>query len=98
VIVDLFSKEDCHLCEEAKGVLEKVRQEIPFTLRETKITPGDHYYEQYKEMVPVVHVNNQFAFKYRISESALRVRLTQIAGSRKYSDGHSAEDEKADPG
>jgi hypothetical protein len=32
ILVELFSKEDCHLCEEALEVLKKVQREIPFML------------------------------------------------------------------
>ncbi len=77
IIVDLYSKDDCHLCEDAKAVLEKVQREIPFTLRETKIIPGDQYYEEYKETVPVVHINMIPTFKYRVNEGMLKFRLIQ---------------------
>ena len=77
IIVDLYSRDDCPLCDDAKGVLETVQKEIPFTLRETKIIPGDQYFEEYKEMVPVVHINKVFAFKYRVNEGMLKFRLIQ---------------------
>ncbi|MFN0158145.1 MAG: glutaredoxin family protein [Bacteroidota bacterium] len=77
IIVDLYSKDDCHLCEDARAVLESVQKEIPFTLRETKIIPGDEYFEEYKEMVPVVHINKMFAFKYRVNEGMFKFRLIQ---------------------
>lgn len=80
-LVELYSKDDCSLCDEARAVLEHVRKEIPFTLREFKLMPGDHFYEDYKEMVPVVHINKIPAFKYRVSENMLRVRLQQVKES-----------------
>lgn len=81
-IVELYSKEDCHLCEEAKKVLERVREEIPFALREVKLSPGDEYFEEYKELVPVVHINRRFAFKYRVSEHQLKIKLRQETEER----------------
>jgi hypothetical protein len=80
-LVELYSKEDCHLCEEAKTVLEKVQKQIPFLLREFKLTPGDQYFEEYKEMFPVVHIDKELAFKHRVSENMLKIRLQQAANT-----------------
>jgi glutaredoxin len=80
-LIELYSKDECHLCDEAKIVLEKVQQKIPFTLREIKLSPGEDYYEDYKEMIPVVHINKAFVFKYRINESLLTFRLLQLSNS-----------------
>jgi glutaredoxin len=83
ILVELFSKKECHLCEEAKGVIEKVRQEIPFSLREIELHAGDPYYEEYKEMVPVVHINRVQAFKFRVNENMLRVILRRAAAEER---------------
>ena len=77
ILVELYSGQDCHLCEEAKAVLLKVQKEIPFTLKEIKLVPGDEYYEEYKELIPVVHINKVLAFKYRVTETMLKIRLRQ---------------------
>ena len=84
ILVELFSKSECHLCEEAKAVLEKVRRETPFTLVERKLFPGDEYYEEYREMVPVVHINRVQTFRYRVNENTLRVKLRQLSVGRTY--------------
>ena len=87
ILVELFSKNDCHLCEEAKAVLEKVRREVPFTLKEIKLAEGDQQYDDYKELVPVVHVNKVFTFKYRVNENMLRIKLQQLtAAERRHDD------------
>ncbi len=78
ILVELYSKDDCHLCDEAKAVLEKVRNEIPFVLREYKLMPGDTNWEEYKELFPVVHVEKKPAFKYRVNEQMLKIRLNQV--------------------
>ncbi len=78
ILVELYSKDDCHLCDEAKVVLEKVQKEILFTLREYKLTPGDTNWEEYKELFPVVHVEKKLAFKYRVNEQMLKIRLHQV--------------------
>jgi hypothetical protein len=42
--------------------------------------PGDPYFEEYKEMLPVVHINKVQVFKYRVSENMLKIKLQQLAG------------------
>jgi Glutaredoxin-like domain (DUF836) len=69
--VTLISKDDCHLCDVAKSVLLKAQKKIAFDLKEKKITPGKPEFEMYHERVPVVLINEVFAFQYRVSELQL---------------------------
>jgi len=80
ILVELFSKDDCQLCDEARTVIERVQQIIPFKLREFKLMPGDPYYEEYKEILPVVHIDKVQAFKHRVSENLLKIKLQQLSG------------------
>jgi glutaredoxin len=85
-IIELYSKESCHLCDEARSVLESVQRDNPFTLREIKVVQGDEFYEEYKELVPVVHINKVFAFKYRVTEHMLRIKLQHLSTERQIAD------------
>lgn len=67
-LVELYSKDDCHLCDVAKEILLKVQKRQPFRLVEIKIQPGTDEYEQFKERIPVIFVNGKFAFQYHINE------------------------------
>lgn len=78
-VVEIYSKADCCLCEEAKAVLERVRRQIPFDLREVDITGDPALYERFREEIPVVFVNGRKAFKYRVDERLLRQRLQALA-------------------
>ena len=78
ILVELFSKDDCHLCDEALDVLQKVNKEIPFSLRVLTLIPGEAYFEEYKEDFPAIHINKRFAFKHRLNENMLKIRLQQI--------------------
>ena len=78
ILVELFSKEDCHLCHEAMAILRTVQGEIPFTLEERKITPGDPFYEKLKEKVPVVFINKEEVSHYRVDERKLRRKLLEL--------------------
>lgn len=82
ILVELYSKADCRLCEEAKSVLERVRRDIPFTLHEVKLAPGEEYYEEYKDEVPVIHIDKRFAFQHRVNEHLFRLELSKLMGHR----------------
>ena len=73
--VEIYSKSDCHLCDEAKSVLLKVQKEIPFDFIEVDITRNRKLFTEYKEQIPVVFINNRKAFKYHVDERELRNRL-----------------------
>ena len=69
--VTLISKDDCHLCDIAKSVILKAQKKIAFDLKEKKIIPGDPEFETYHERVPVVLIDEEFAFHYKFSELQL---------------------------
>lgn len=73
--VELFTKDDCSLCVDAKAVLEAARAEVPFELVEIDITEHPEHYERYKWDIPVIHVNGHKAFKHRVDLATLKARL-----------------------
>ena len=74
--VEIYSKPGCHLCEEAKAVLERVRRSLPFDLREINIEESPAHHERFKEEIPVIFINGKKAFKFRVDEKALRRYLS----------------------
>ncbi|MCH8020040.1 glutaredoxin family protein [candidate division KSB1 bacterium] len=77
--VEIYSKSDCHLCDEAKSVLSKVQQEIPFDFFEVDITSNRELFTEYKEQIPVVFICGKKAFKFRVNEKELRKRLLAVS-------------------
>jgi glutaredoxin len=71
ILVELFSREDCHLCEDVLAVLRWVQREIPFALEERKLVAGDPFYESFNKKVPVVFINHEEAFHFGIDERVL---------------------------
>jgi Glutaredoxin-like domain (DUF836) len=69
--VTFISKDDCHLCDAAKSEILKARKKIGFILNERKITPGSAEFDEYHERVPVVLIDEEFAFQYKVSELQL---------------------------
>ncbi len=82
ILVELFTTEGCTPCEGARELLERIRHSFPLTVREIRLHAGDALYEEYREIVPVVHINRVPEFRRRLPEGMLRIRLQQIAGGR----------------
>jgi glutaredoxin len=76
--VDVYTKRECCLCDEAKATLLRVQRDLPFALHEIDIESTPALYERYKERIPLVAVNGHIAFKFRVDETALRRRLTRV--------------------
>jgi len=75
LVVELFGKPDCHLCEDAKCLLRTLQTMYEFTLREINIAEHAALYIQYGEEIPVVFINGRKAFKYRIDSKQFLRRL-----------------------
>jgi glutaredoxin len=78
ILVELYSKEDCHLCETAKATLLRLRRQAPFELREIKIQEGDPFFDQMSGRVPVIHIGGAYAFHFRVREEEFLARLKAL--------------------
>ncbi len=72
VEVVLYGKPECHLCDDARVVLERVRGELGFVLTERDITTDDALHRAYLERIPVVEVDGAEAFELFVDEAELR--------------------------
>jgi glutaredoxin len=70
--VQLYTKKECHLCVVARGIILRVLEEISFEFQEIDIESRDDLYERFKEEIPVVFVNGERVFTYRVKEEKLR--------------------------
>jgi glutaredoxin len=77
-VVVLYGKPDCHLCDDARHVLERLRGEIPFDLQERDITTDDDLHRAYLERIPVVTIDGDEAFELFVDEPELRWRLGRV--------------------
>lgn len=75
VTVEIYSKADCCLCDDAKAVLDKVRADIPFDLQEIDIESDPELLRRYGAQIPVVFIGGFKAFKFRVDEAELRRKL-----------------------
>ncbi|UFT98473.1 glutaredoxin family protein [Radiobacillus kanasensis] len=49
-----YTKRECHLCEEAKLLLELFQDDLNITIREIDIYEDDEILEKYQLMIPVL--------------------------------------------
>jgi glutaredoxin len=73
----LYGKPDCHLCDEARAVLERVRTQQPFELIERDITQDEALERAYFERIPVIAIDGEDAFELFVDERRLLDRLAR---------------------
>jgi glutaredoxin len=71
----LYGRPGCHLCDDARVVLERVRTELPFTLVERDVEQDDALLRAYLERIPVVALDGEELFELFVDEGELRRRL-----------------------
>jgi glutaredoxin len=67
----LYTRPECHLCEDARAVLERVGH--PF--EEVDIETDDHLLKRYLERIPVVSLDGEELYDFFVDESDLRARV-----------------------
>jgi glutaredoxin len=69
--VRVYSKRECHLCDVAKEVLARVARKYPLQIEDIDIekNPADLLAYQYE--IPVVFLEDQKLFKFRVDETKL---------------------------
>lgn len=74
--VTLYSRPGCHLCDDARAVLERVRADTPFSLEERDIEADDELLRAYLERIPVVAVDGAEIAELFLDERTLRATLS----------------------
>jgi glutaredoxin len=78
VRVEIYSRPGCHLCDEAKEVIERVGRRIAFSLRVINIETDPELEKKYGEEIPVVFVNGMPAFRYRVDEAEFEKKVKRL--------------------
>jgi len=73
--VTLYGRADCHLCDDARAALARVRATHPFSLVEVDIEADDELFKRYLERIPVVAVDGEELFEFFVDEERLRGKL-----------------------
>jgi len=75
--VVLYARDGCHLCEEARRVIEEVRRTAPFTFTEVDIDTDDALIREYGIRIPVVAVGGDELFEISVDPAALRAAVKE---------------------
>jgi glutaredoxin len=73
--VTLFGKAECHLCDDALELLERLRDELGFELVERDVEADDALHRAYFERIPVIALDGEELFDFFVDEAVLRERL-----------------------
>lgn len=81
VVVVLYTRPGCHLCDDAKSLLQDRQRSWGYHLTETNVDADPELANRYGECVPVVTVDGKLRFRGRISGKLLDRLWTGIANS-----------------
>jgi glutaredoxin-like protein DUF836 len=76
-LVTLIGKPDCHLCDDAQSVVERICGELGVPWEWKDITQDAQLHDQYWEQIPVVLVDGDQHTFWRVNEDRLRKALTE---------------------
>jgi glutaredoxin len=56
-LVTIYGRTGCHLCEDALTILDSMRAELNFQIKEILIDTDPELIRLYSEQVPVIHID-----------------------------------------
>jgi glutaredoxin len=79
MVVTLFGRPDCHLCDEARAAILRMRSDgLELDLREVDIESDETLMAAYLERIPVVSVDGEVVSELALDQDALRARLDTV--------------------
>jgi len=79
ITIEVMTKKDCCLCDDAKKIIEQVIVEFSAELKMTDIKSDSELFERYKEKIPVVLINGIESFVYKVHPITLRKKLEKLS-------------------
>ncbi len=73
--ITLIGKPGCHLCEDARAVIQRVAEDVGASWEELSILDHPDLAERYWESIPVVLVDGRQHDYWRVDETRLRKAL-----------------------
>ena len=80
--VTVYSKPNCHLCDEAKAAIHEAGCEGQFILEEVNIESDPDLLERYRYEIPVIAIDGVEAFRHRVSSDEFRQALQRAQSSK----------------
>jgi len=77
--IRIYSKPDCHLCDEAKESIQRVTQRLPIEVQIINIEEDPELLNQYRYDIPVIFLDDRKIFKHRVDEEKLK-KILGVSG------------------
>jgi hypothetical protein len=73
----MYTRKDCHLCEQAWQQLERAQERYGFTLRHVDVDGDQRLLRNYGECVPVVTIDGKVRFRGAVNRVLLERLLSR---------------------
>jgi glutaredoxin len=64
--VTIYSRQGCHLCDDAINTLESLREELNFEIEVINIDIDPELIKLYSDQVPVIHIDGEHHDFYKV--------------------------------
>ena len=79
-LVRLYTRPDCHLCDEAREGLQALRADgVNFELEEIDIESDEALLRRYLERIPVIELDGRVVAELGLDLDGLRARLDTVS-------------------
>jgi glutaredoxin len=76
--IEIYSRPGCHLCDDAKAVIEPFSSRYPLQITVTNVDSDAALRAAYGNDIPVIMINGTEAFRHRIDAAALERKLKAL--------------------
>jgi glutaredoxin len=73
--VTIYSRQGCHLCDDAHNTLESLREELKFEIEVINIDEDPELVKLYSDQVPVIHIDGAHHDFYKVDPMRFRSSL-----------------------
>ena len=73
--VTIYSRQGCHLCDDAHNTLESMREELKFEIEVINIDEDAELIKLYSDQVPVIHIDGIHHDFYKVDPTRFRFSL-----------------------
>lgn len=76
--IEIYSRPGCHLCDEAKAVIEPFSRRYALEVKVTDVDSSAELRAAYGAEIPVILINGKEAFRHRVDAQALERKLKEL--------------------
>jgi glutaredoxin len=73
--ITIYSRQGCHLCDDAFNTLESMRKELNFEIEVIDIDQDAELIKLYSDQVPVIHIDGEHHDFYKVDPVRFRSSL-----------------------